>query len=65
MPSAHRKDLSRFRFVVEQEKDRHEKLIARFKDGAIEIDVEKVDLNPEVERQFFEKGWGSYLVKEG
>ena len=24
-----------------------------------------VDLTPEVQREFFEKGWGSYLIKEG
>jgi succinate dehydrogenase/fumarate reductase flavoprotein subunit len=65
VPEAHKVDLSRFRFVVEQEKDRHEKLVARLRNDTIEIHVEPVDLKPEVQREFFEKGWGSYLVKEG
>ena len=64
-PDAKIEDLSRFRFVEEQAKDREEKLIvSRVADG-IEVSVLPVDLTPEVKREFFEKGWGSYLIKEG
>lgn len=64
-PAASHEDLSRFRFVEEREKDRHEKIIVSLANGKIQITSEKVDLTPEVERKFFEKEWGNYLVKEG
>jgi len=64
-PDASHEDLSRFRFIEEQQKDRQEKLIVSRQDGQIKIETLAVDLTPEVQREFFEKGWGPYLVKEG
>lgn len=62
-PEASVEDLSRFRFVEEQPKDRNEKLlVSRVADG-IKISALPVDLTPEVQREFFEKGWGNYLIK--
>ena len=62
---ANGEDLSRFSFIEEQAKDREEKLIvSRIEDG-IKVSALPVDLTPEVQREFFEKGWGSYLIKEG
>ena len=65
IPDATIEDLSRFRFVEEQSKDREEKLIVSRVEGAIQISALPVDLTPEVKREFFEKGWGSYLIQEG
>jgi succinate dehydrogenase/fumarate reductase flavoprotein subunit len=65
VPEAYKLDLSRFRFVVEQEKDRNEKIIVRYQDGAFNLRTIGVDLEPTVHREFFEKGWGGYLLKEG
>jgi len=64
-PESNGEDLSRFRFVEEQAKDRNEKLIVSRVDDGIAISAVSVDLTPEVRREFFEKGWGSYLIKEG
>ncbi len=64
-PDAKSEDLSRFRFVEEQEKDRQEKLIVTREADGIRIHALPVDLTPEVKREFFEKGWGPYLIKEG
>jgi len=64
-PDANGEDLSRFRFIEEQAKDREEKLIVSYDNGAFEISTQAVDLRPEVKREFFEKGWGPYLIKEG
>lgn len=64
-PDASREDLSRFRFVEEQDKDRQEKLVVSREGDAIKIHALPVDLTPEVQREFFEKGWGPYLIKEG
>ena len=62
-PEASVDDLSRFRFVEEQPKERNEKLlVSRVADG-IKISALPVDLTPEVQREFFEKGWGNYLIK--
>lgn len=64
-PEAFVEDLSRFRFVEEQAKDREEKLVVSRVEGEIRISAFPVDRSPEIQRQFFEKGWGSYLIKEG
>ena len=64
-PEALHEDLSRYRFVEEQPKDRDEKLIVRRTEDGIKVSAQPVDLRPTVAREFFEKGWGTYLVKEG
>lgn len=64
-PEAYKEDLSRFRFIEEQPKDKEEKLVVHFDDGAFKVSALPVDRTPEVEREFFEKGWGPYLMKEG
>lgn len=64
-PEAYVEDLSRFRFIEEQAKDKAEKLIVSFEGGAFMISALPVDLTPKVQREFFEKGWGTYLIKEG
>lgn len=64
-PDARSEDLSRFRFVEEQAKDRDVKLVVRRAVDGIQVAPVSVDLTPEVQREFFEKGWGSYLIKEG
>ncbi len=64
-PEAACEDLSRFRFVEEQAKDREEKLVVSRVNDGIAISALPVDLTPEVKREFFEKGWGAYLIKEG
>lgn len=65
IPDATVEDLSRFRFVEEQAKDKEEKLIVSRVEGGIAISALPVDRDPLVQREFFEKGWGSYLIKEG
>jgi len=64
-PEAHHEDLSRFRFIQEKDKDKNEKLIVSLKNGTFQVHPMPVDLTPKVEREFFEKGWGPYLLKEG
>ncbi len=64
-PEASVEDLSRFRFVEEQAKDREEKLVVCLVDGEFEVTSSPVDSSPDVQREFFEKGWGPYLIKEG
>tara|TARA_B110000093_G_scaffold129511_1_gene138414 strand:+ start:410 stop:2503 length:2094 start_codon:yes stop_codon:yes gene_type:complete len=64
-PEANGEDLSRFSFIEEQAKDREEKLIVSRVEDGIKVSALPVDLTPEVQREFFEKGWGSYLIKEG
>lgn len=64
-PEARDADLSRFRFIEEQEKDKLEKLVVYPAGDGFEIKSLPVDMAPEVEREFFEKGWGPYLIKEG
>ncbi|MEM9226931.1 MAG: oxidoreductase, partial [Verrucomicrobiota bacterium] len=64
-PEASHEDLSRFRFIEEQAKDKEEKLIIRFSNGRFEISTQAVDRSAEVQREFFEKGWSPYLIKEG
>jgi len=64
-PEASHVDLSSFRFVEEQEKDKREKLIVSRRGDAFKIYAMPVDLSPVVKREFFEKGWGPYLIKEG
>jgi succinate dehydrogenase / fumarate reductase flavoprotein subunit len=56
-PDAKVEDLSRFRFVEEQTKNRNEKLIVSRVDDGIAISAVSVDLTLEVKREFFEKGW--------
>ncbi|MDG1242405.1 MAG: FAD-binding protein [Opitutae bacterium] len=64
-PDAKVEDLSRFNFIEEQAKDREEKLIVSRVEEGLQVSALPVDLTPEVQREFFEKGWGSYLIKEG
>lgn len=64
-PEAHVEDLSRFRFIEEQAKDKQEKLVVSFEDSVFKINALPVDLAPKTKREFFEKGWGPYLLKEG
>ena len=64
-PEAKQEDLSRFRFIEEQAKDREEKLVVCRGEEGLQISALPVDLAPEVKREFFEKGWGNYLIKEG
>lgn len=64
-PDAKQEDLSRFRFIEEQAADRDEKLVVSRLGNGLAIRALPVDLTPEVKREFFEKGWGSYLIKEG
>jgi len=64
-PEAHHEDLSRFRFIQEKDKDKNEKLIVSLENGTFQVYPMPVDLRPKVEREFFEKGWGPYLLKEG
>lgn len=64
-PEGHGEDLSGFRFIEEQAKDREEKLIVKKVGDDFVVEAVKVDLTPEVSREFFEKGWGPYLIKEG
>mgnify|MGYP001170737026 CR=1 FL=1 len=64
-PEASVEDLSRFRYVEEQTKDRDEKLVVCRAEDGIQVAAVSVDLTPEVQREFFEKAWGSYLIKEG
>lgn len=64
-PEAYREDLSRFRFVEEQDDDKTNRLVVRLKKGQFSVLPEPVDPEPEIEREFFEKGWASYLLKEG
>ncbi|MBC8189598.1 MAG: FAD-binding protein [Puniceicoccaceae bacterium] len=64
-PEASVEDLSRFRFVEEQAKDKEEKILVSLGGDSIEIRTIGVQLDPTVEREFFEKGWGAYLIKEG
>ena len=64
-PEGHGEDLSQFRFIEEKAKDRDEKLAVRREADGYVIDTIPVDLTPEIEREFFEKGWGPYLIKEG
>lgn len=45
--------------------DRQEKLVVRREGDGIVVRSEPVDLTPAVTREFFEKGWGPYLIKEG
>jgi pimeloyl-CoA synthetase len=64
-PDANGEDLTRFRFIEEKAKDRDEKLVVSRVEDAIAISALSVNLTPEVKREFFEKGWGAYLIKEG
>ncbi|MFW2479397.1 MAG: FAD-binding protein [Lentimonas sp.] len=64
-PDAKQEDLSRFRFIEEQAEDRDEKLVVSRTCNELAIRALPVDLTPEVKREFFEKSWGPYLIKEG
>lgn len=64
-PDASTEDLSRFRFKEERAEDREEKLIVQQVGSEFHVSSEPVDLRPEVQREFFEKGWRPYLIKEG
>ncbi|MEM6885560.1 MAG: FAD-binding protein, partial [Verrucomicrobiota bacterium] len=64
-PEASLADLSEFRFIAEQETDKHKKIVVQLDQNQIKVDEVPIDLSPEVKREFFEKGWGAYLIKEG
>jgi hypothetical protein len=63
-PEAYREDLSRFRFIEEQPKDKAHRLVVCFEAGQMQVKTEPVHTEPDTKREFFEKGWGSYLIKE-
>ena len=62
---AYREDLSGFRFIEEQEGDRHQKIVVTRNGDSIELSTVSVSMNQEIKREFFEKGWGAYLIREG
>ncbi|MGJ8639735.1 MAG: FAD-binding protein [Opitutaceae bacterium] len=64
-PEALHEDLSRFSFVEERSVDREEKIVVKRAGDGISIHTIGVDLSSDVKREYFEKGWGSYLIKEG
>jgi succinate dehydrogenase / fumarate reductase flavoprotein subunit len=64
-PEARNLDLSEFRFIEEQEKDKEEKLVVTPDGDGFAVTPLPVRRSPEVKREFFEKGWGPYLIKEG
>ncbi|WP_269523340.1 FAD-dependent oxidoreductase [Coraliomargarita parva] len=64
-PEAKNMDLSEYRFVLEQDKDKEEKIVVGRGADGIGIRTISVDRASEVKREFFEKGWGPYLIKEG
>jgi succinate dehydrogenase/fumarate reductase flavoprotein subunit len=64
-PEANALDLSEFRFREEQEKDRKEELVVTPTDKGFRVHAQPVDLTPDIKREFFERGWGPYLLKEG
>jgi len=64
-PEAKVEDLSQFRFKRERAEDKAKKICIKQSGDAFEIREENVDLEPKVQREFFEKGWGPYLIKEG
>jgi len=64
-PDASIEDLSHFRFIEEQANDKEAKLIVHRSAGGITIRSQPVNRDPQVHREFFEKGWGSYLIEEG
>lgn len=65
VPEASMEDLSRFRFMEENPKDRDEKLVVQWDGRDFQIFPQPVDLQPKVAREHFEKGWAPYLIKEG
>lgn len=64
-PEASIEDLSHFRFVKEQEKDREVKIVVKRNSDSLKIRLQPVQLKPEIQRNFFEKGWSTFLIKEG
>ncbi|RME70985.1 MAG: FAD-binding protein, partial [Verrucomicrobia bacterium] len=64
-PQAREVDLSAFRFIEERPEDRDEKLVVWPRGEGFVVERVKVDRTPEVHRQFFEKAWGDFLIKEG
>ena len=62
-PEAYVEDLSRFRFIEERAEDKQEKLVVSFNGKDFKISTLPIDASPKVSREFFEKGWGSYLIK--
>ncbi|MEO0510910.1 MAG: FAD-binding protein [Verrucomicrobiota bacterium] len=64
-PEAYIEDLSRFRFIEERTQDREVKLVVHLEGSKFVVSSHRVDLSPKVQREFFEKGWGYYLKKEG
>ena len=61
-PEASGEDLSSFRFVEEQPQDRNEQLLVSRVAAGIKISALPVDLTPEVQPEFFDKGWGYDLL---
>jgi len=64
-PDASIADLSHFRFIEEQANDQEAKLIVGRSAEGITIRSQPVNRDAQVHREFFEKGWGSYLIEEG
>lgn len=64
-PEAKEADLSAFRFIVEQEKDKEERIVVSWDSRGISIRTEQVGREPTARREFFEKTWGDFLIKEG
>ncbi len=64
-PEAKDENLNQFRFKEELAKDREEKLVVKRDGDSFPVTSLPIDLTPEVTREFFEKGWGPYLIKEG
>ena len=64
-PEAVDADLSGYRFREENPNDRQRKLVIRKMGNQLTVSEVAVDPDPSVVREFFEKGWGRYLVREG
>lgn len=64
-PEASHQDLSQFRFKSERPEDKNRKICISLKGDQLQVREQSVDPEPKVQRQFFEKGWGPYLIKEG
>lgn len=64
-PQAVDMDLSGFRFREENPQDKKHRIVIRRVGDELTISTVDVDPEPRVTREFFEKGWGRYLVREG
>ncbi len=64
-PQASDHDLSEYRFVAERPTDRECRIVVKKSGKSLTLSRESVDLKPVANREFFEKGWGRYLIREG